>query len=80
MEAPLPKWATTTFFLSDVGRDLGQARRDVFIGEAVKAVAADALSMEMLRDRVIIGDGGVLAMEGGIEARDLGQPRPIDHD
>ena len=67
-------------FLRNVGRNLRQARRDVFVREAVEAVAADALGMEMLRDRVVIRDGGVLAMEGRIEARDLGQPRPVRHD
>ena len=64
-------------FLRDVGRDLRQASRDVFVGEAVKAVAADALGMEMLGDGVVIGDGGVLAMERRVEARDLRQPRPV---
>ena len=65
--------------LRDVRRNLRQARRDVFVREAVKAVAADALGVEMLGDRVVVGDGGVLAMEGRIEARDLGQPRPVRH-
>ena len=77
MEAPLPKMSHDDFFLRDVRRNRRQARRDVFVREAVEAVAADALGMEMLRDRVVIGDGGVLAMEGRIEARDLGQPRLV---
>ena len=67
-------------FLRNVRRNLRQARRDVFVREAVEAVAADALGMEMLRDRVVVGDGGVLAMEGRVEARDLGQPRLVQHD
>jgi hypothetical protein len=79
MEAPLPKWATTILFFAMSGATSAK-RGDVFIREAVKSVAADALGMEMLRDRIVIGDGWVLAMEGRIEARDLGQPWPVHHD
>ena len=46
----------------------------------MKAVAADALGMEALGNRVVVGDGGVLPMERGVEAGNLGQPRPVDHD
>ena len=46
----------------------------------MKAVAADALGMEMRRDGVIIGDGRMFPMERGVEAGDLRQPRPVDHD
>ena len=46
----------------------------------MKAIAADALGIEMLGDGVMIGDGAVLAMERRVEARDLRQPRPVDHD
>ena len=56
---------------NDVGQDLG----DIFIGEAVKAVAADALIRE--RPRYGEGRGGprLRVMEGGVEAGDLRQTR-----
>src|SRR5271166_3553329 len=46
----------------------------------MKAVAADALSMKMLRNSVVIGDGGMLPVKGSIEACNLRQSRPVDHD
>ena len=61
-------------FLRDASRDLCQARRDILIRQAVKAVAADALGMEVLRNSVVIGDGRMLAMKCRVEARDLRQP------
>src|SRR5215475_8061832 len=41
------------------------------------AGATHALGVERLRDRVMVGDGVVAAVERGVEARDLGQPRPV---
>ena len=41
----------------------------------MKAVAADPFGVEAFRDRVMIGDGTVAAVEGGIEAGDLRQVR-----
>ena len=55
----------------DLGRDLGQAVGDVFVAEAVEAVAADALVVEGARQGVAVGMRGVAAVEGGVEAGDL---------
>ena len=55
----------------DLGRHLGQALGDVFVGEAVEAVAADALVVERARQGVAVGVRGVAAVEGGVEAGDL---------
>ena len=67
-------------FLRDVRRDLHQARRDILVGQAVKAVAANTLGMEMLGNSVVIGDGGMLPMKRRVEARDLWQSWQVDHD
>ena len=61
----------------DVRRDLRQALGDIFVGQAVEAVAPDAFGMELVRDRVMVGERIVVAMEGGIEAGDLRQCREI---
>src|SRR5262249_6548357 len=61
--------------LGDVRRELRQLARDVFVGESVKAVAADALLVEPLGQRVAVGDLWMAAMEGGVEAGDLGELR-----
>ena len=61
--------------IGNVGRDLGQALGDVFVGKAVETVAPDAFSMELVRDRVVIGERIMIAMERGIEAGDLRQFR-----
>ena len=55
----------------DLGRDLAQAAGDVFVGEAVEAVAADALVVEGARQGVAVGVVGAGAVEGGVEAGDL---------
>ena len=57
----------------DSRRDLGQALSDVLIGEAVEAVAAHALGVELLRQRVMIGNRRVTAVKGGVETRNLRQ-------
>ena len=59
----------------DVGRDLAQPIGDVFVGQAMKAVATDAFRIEALGDGVVIGDRAMAAMEGGVEAGDLRQVR-----
>ena len=59
--------------LGNVGRHLRQPARDVFVGQAVKAVAAHALLVEAARERVAVGNLGMAAVEGGVEAGDLRQ-------
>ena len=59
----------------DLRRDARQAIGDVFVGQAVKAVAAHALGIEALRDRVVVRDRAMAAMKGGVEAGDLRQVR-----
>ena len=54
-----------------------QALGDVFVGQAVEAVAPDAFGMQLVRNRVVVGERIVIAMEGGIEARDLRQVREV---
>ena len=80
MLAPLPRWATTTRPAAISGATCRQGVRDVFVGQAVEAVAADAVVVEPARQGVPVGDLGVGAVERGIEARDLGQlgPEPGD--
>jgi hypothetical protein len=53
--------------------DLRQAFGDVFVGEAMKAVAPDAFGMKLVRDRVVIRECIVIAMESSVEAGDLWQ-------
>ena len=60
----------------DVGRDLGSAVGDIFVGQAVEAVAAHALRVERLRDGEWSATRAVAAVEGGVEAGDLRQLRP----
>jgi hypothetical protein len=52
---------------------MSQVLRDVFVLEPMEAVAADALGIEALWDAIMVGDAAVTAMEGGIEAGDLGK-------
>ena len=56
-----------------VGRDLRQALRDIFVGKTVKAVTPHALGIEAVRDRVMIRQRVMVAMEGCIETCDLRQ-------
>lgn len=55
----------------DAGRDLGQPVRDVLVRQAMKAVAAEALDIELLGKGIAVGDIGVTAVESGVEAADL---------
>ena len=57
----------------NLGRHLRQAAGDEFVGQAVEAVAAHAFVVEMLRDRVVVRQRIVAAVEGGVEAGDLRQ-------
>ena len=57
----------------DLRRDLGQHARDVLVGQAVEAVAADAVVVEPARQGEPVGELGMAAVEGGIEAGDLRQ-------
>ena len=50
---------------------LRQDARDVFVGEAVEAVALDAFRRQRARKGKGLGDGRVAAVEGGVEAGDL---------
>ena len=75
MDAPLPRCATTTRRLGDLGRDLAEPSRDVLVGEAVKSVAAHALRIELFGNRKAVGDLGMAPVEGRIEAGDLQQVR-----
>ena len=52
--------------------DLLQPAGDVLVGQAVKAVPADPLLVPGIRDREPVGDLGMVAVERGIEAGDLG--------
>ena len=54
-----------------VGRHVAQPLGDIFVGEAVEAVAAHALVVEVARQRVAVGVLGMPAVEGGVEAGHL---------
>ena len=43
----------------------------------MKAVTPDALGMKLVRDRIVVRERVMIAMEGGIEAGDLRQCRRI---
>src|SRR5262249_36048817 len=55
--------------------DLAQALGDVFVGESMKPVASDALGIKTLRNGVMVRDGAVAVMKGGVEAGNLKQLR-----
>ena len=55
------------------GATCAQAVGDIFVRQAVEAVAAHALGVEPLRNGVMIRDRAVAAMKRGIEAGDLRQ-------
>ena len=54
-----------------VGRHGAQLLGDIFVGEAVEAVAAHALVVEGARQRVAVGVRRMPAVEGGVEAGHL---------
>ena len=57
----------------DIGRDLRQPIGNVLVRETMEAVAAHALRIEALGQRVMIGERTVAAVERRIEAGDLRQ-------
>ena len=61
--------------LGDIRRDLRQLARDIFVGQAVEAVSPDAFLIELIRQRVAVGDFGMAAVKAGVEACDLRQLR-----
>ena len=77
IEAPLPRWATITRPPAMSGATCGRRFGDVLVGQAVKAVTPDAFGMELVRNRVMIGERIVIAVKGGIEAGDLRQRREV---
>jgi hypothetical protein len=58
-------------FGRDVGCDLRQAARDIFVGKAVEAVTPHTFGVEGFRYRVVVGQRAVVAVKRGVEARDL---------
>ena len=61
--------------VGDFRRDRLQAIGDIFVGEAVEAVAANALRVETFRQGEVIGNRAMTAVESRIEAGDLRQLR-----
>ena len=59
----------------DVGCHGGQALGDVLVREPMKPIAAHALGIGVLRDRVVISNGAAPVMKGRIETRNLRQLR-----
>ncbi len=55
----------------DLRRHLGQAARDIFIGQTMESVTAHTLRIELLRDRIVLDDRAVSAVERSVEAGDL---------
>ena len=52
-------------------RDLAEPPSDVFVRQAVKSVAANALRIERVGNGEAVRHFRMAAMEGGVEARDL---------
>ena len=61
--------------VSDLRRNPWQHRCDVFVGQAMKAVALHASRAEVARQRDHFGDSRLPAMEAGVEAGHLGDIR-----
>jgi hypothetical protein len=59
----------------DLWCHLGQAAGDIFIGQAVESVTTHTLHIKVLRDRVVIDDRAVAAVERNVEAGDLREAR-----
>ena len=57
------------------GATCGRLLGDIFVRQTVKAVAAHALGVEALRNRIVIGERIVAAMKSRIEAGDLRKAR-----
>ncbi len=58
-----------------IGRDLWQALGDIFVGQAMEAVAPYAFGMELVRDCVMVRQRIMVAMECRIETCHLRQRR-----
>ncbi len=59
------------FVAGAFGRDARQRRDDVFVGQAVKAVAADAFGGERAGQAEFLGERRRVVMKRGVEAGDL---------
>ena len=70
MLAPEPRWATTT---RDAPARPRQLPGDVFVGQAVEAVAADAVLGHRAGDGIKLRKARLGSMERGVEAGDLRQ-------
>ena len=57
--------------LCNVGRQFRQPARDIFVGQPVETVTADAFLVEPFGQSVAVGDFGMAAMKRRIEASDL---------
>src|SRR4029453_2623776 len=65
---PAPEVGDDHAPFGDLGRDLGNDRRDVLVREAVEAVALDPGAAELARERYQLGDGRLTPVERGGEA------------
>lgn len=77
--APFPRCATITrpsaISGGDFRRRFGQHAGDVFVRQAVKAIALHAETPNLLRKRNDLGDGGLATVEACVEAGDLRDAR-----
>ena len=75
MLAPWPRWATTTLPSALRAQMIRQNAGDIFVRQAVEAVAPHAFFGERARQRESRGDGRLRRMERRIEAGDLRELR-----
>ena len=75
MLEPLPRCSTTVRPPAAFASKLRQNRGDVLVGQAVEAVAADALRVQLRGQREHLRDLRVAAVERGVEAGHLRQLR-----
>ena len=61
--------------VGDLRADFAEPFGDVFVGKAVKSIAAHALGVERFRNREMVNDRAVAAVKRGVEAGDLRQVR-----
>ena len=73
--APLPRCARITRPLRGRGIEAAELLHQIGVGQAVEAVALDALCRVAPRDRQQLGDTRHGAVKRGVEARHLGQFR-----
>src|SRR4051812_20426642 len=59
--------------LRNLRRNLRQGLRDVFVRQAMKAIATHAFGMKPMRDRVVVSDRAMCAVKAGVETGDLRQ-------